>query len=114
MQCLLSNKEDTANAISMIGELSDENDSLKIQLNNLQTQFSNYEEYAESCMAKEKRVVIATNIIIPLTTIPMIISGGILMAANNEYGKPMLYTGAGLLIGCEVVFNGGHFVFKVW
>ena len=54
------------------------------------------------------------NILIPIATVPLIISGSILMATNNDYGKPMLYTGVGLLVGCELAWNGGHFIFKIW
>lgn len=114
MKCLESNKEDTANAIEIIGEMTEYENTLKLQINDINTQFSAYKEYTEECKKREKRAIIVGNIIIPITTIPMIVTGGILMAANNDMGKPVFYTGCGLLVGCEVVWNGGRFIFTLW
>lgn len=114
MVALKSNKEDTANAIEIIGEMQEVNETLTVQLNDAKNQFEFYKEYAEECLAKEKRSVIATNVIIPLTTIPIMVLGGILMASNNDFGKPVLYSGLGLFFGCEIIYNGGHWVFKLW
>lgn len=114
MKALESNKEDTENAIIVIGNMQEEIETLTVQLDNAKSQFNYYKEYAEECLAKEKRSIIATNIIIPLTTIPIMVFGGVLLASNNDFGKPVLYSGLGLFIGCEVIYNGGHWVFKLW
>lgn len=114
MKALISNKEDTALAITMVGELQAENGNLKNEINNIKVNFDIYKEYAEEQIRKEKRAIALGNIIIPATTVPMIIAGSVLMATNNDYGKPILYTGVGLLVGCELVWNGGHFIFKIW
>lgn len=114
MKCLESNKEDTANALEVIGELQEEKDLLKLQLNNIRLEFNQYKEFAEEAARKEKMAMTVGNVIIPATTIPMIIAGSILTATNNDYGKPILYSGLGLLIGCEIVWNGGHLIFHFW
>lgn len=114
MEALKSNKEDTSNAITVIGDMQEEIETLTIQLTDAKNQFSYYKEYAEECLVREKKSVIATNVIIPLTTIPIMAFGGVLMASNNDFGKPVLYTGLGLFIGCEITYNAGHFVFKIW
>lgn len=114
MKALISNKEDTALAISMIGELQEEKDNLKTEVKTLHEQFNAYVEFADSCIKKEKRAMIVGNIMIPATTVPMIVAGSVLMATNNDFGAPVLYSGIGLLVGCELVWNGGHFIFKVW
>jgi hypothetical protein len=114
MKALISNKEDTALAITIVGDLQLENKNLKNEIENINVQFKNYKEYAEDCIKKEEKAIIMGNILIPIATVPLIISGSILMATNNDYGKPMFYTGVGLLVGCEMVWNGGHFIFKIW
>lgn len=114
MKALISNKEDTALAITIVGDLQLENKNLKNEINNIKVNFDVYKEYAEEQARKEKRAITLGNIMIPATTVPMIIAGSVLMATNNDYGKPIFYTGVGLLVGCELVWNGGHFMFKIW
>ena len=99
-KALQSNKEDTANAIEELG--------------NLYNEYLYYKELVALSEARLKKSYIAGNIIIPTATIPMMAFGGILMATNNDLGKPMFYTSAGLLLSCELVWNGGHLVFKLW
>jgi len=114
MKALVSNKEDTQEAIKIVGELTEENNNLKNELNNIKVDFEIYKEYAEEQKRKEKSAIVMGNVIIPISTVPMIITGAILMVSNNDYGKPVFYTGLGLLIGCELVWNGGHLIFKIW
>jgi hypothetical protein len=114
MKALISNKEDTALAITMVGELQTENGNLKNEINNIKVNFDAYKEYAEEQARKEKMAITMGNVMIPVVTVPMIVVGSVLTATNNDYGKPVLYTGLGLLVGCELVWNGGHFIFKIW
>lgn len=99
-EALVSNKDDTSTIISELGIVYEQVKSLS--------------ERARLLEAMSKRANIAVEIIIPITTVPMIVSGAVLMATNNDYGKPLLYTGVGLLVGCEVVWNSGHFIFHIW
>lgn len=114
MKALISNKEDTALAITIVGELQAENGNLKNEINDIKVKFDAYKEYAEEQARKEKRAIALGNIMIPATTISMIVAGSVLMATNNDFGAPIFYTGVGLLVGCELVWNGGHFIFKFW
>ena len=99
-KALISNKEDVSTAIAEMGVLYEQVKLLNEKITYLEI--------------RQKRAFATTNIIIPITTLPMIITGSVLMATNNDYGKPVFYTGVGLLVGCEVVWNGGHFIFKLW
>lgn len=99
-KALESNKDDVSYIIDLFAEAYGEVQELN--------------EYVAVCKAREKRNEIMVNIMIPVATVPMIVTGGILMATNNDFGKPVLYTGVGLLVGCELVYNGGHFIFKIW
>lgn len=84
------------------------------ELGRLSEKIKNLTERIAFLEIANKRALIATNIIIPVATIPMVFTGAILMVSNNDYGKPVFYTGLGLLIGCELVWNGGHLIFKIW
>lgn len=99
-KALESNKDDVSYIIDLFVEAYGEVQELN--------------EYVAVCKTREKRNEIMVNIMIPVATVPMIVTGGILMATNNDFGKPVLYTGVGLLVGCELVYNGGHFIFKIW
>lgn len=92
---LNSNKEDTHEVISILGDLSTE-----ISKMNKQKELAN------------KFVQIA----IPTTTLPLIVSGAYLYFATNEkdLSKLMMMCGGGLLIGGELIWNGGKFIFKIW
>lgn len=99
-KALESNKEDVDYIIELFSETYAEVQRLN--------------EYVAVAKKKERNNEIMINIMIPVATVPMIVTGGILMATNNDFGKPVLYTGVGLLVGCELVYNGGHFLFKIW
>lgn len=99
-QALESNKEDVSYLVDLFAETFEEVQRL--------------ENILAQEKSKEKRTEVLVNVMIPTTTLPMIISGGILMATDNDLGKPVLYTGLGLLFGCEIVYNCGHFIFNLW
>ena len=92
---LTSNKEDTHEVISILGNMNEE-----ISKINEQKKLAN------------KFIRIA----IPTTTVPLIASGAYLYFATDEkdLGKSMMICGGGLLIGCELVWNGGKFILKIW
>lgn len=92
---LNSNKEDTHEVINILGDMSEE-----IAKMNKQKEFTN------------KFVQIA----IPTTTVPLIVSGVYLYFATDEkdLGKVLMYCGGGLLIGGEIIWNGGKFVLRIW
>ena len=114
MKALESNKEDTALAIAIIGDITEENNKIKEEAANLKKMTESLEEVVADYKKKQERANIVANIAIPVATVPMIISGAVLTATNNDLGKPILYTGLGCLVGCELVWNGGHFVLHLW
>jgi hypothetical protein len=92
---LNSNKEDTSEVINILGNMTEE-----ISKINKQKELTN------------KFIQIA----IPTTTLPLIVSGAYLYFATDEkdLGKLMMMCGGGLLIGGELVWNGGKFILKIW
>ena len=92
---LNSNKEDTHEVINILGDMSEE-----ISKINKQKELTN------------KFIQIA----IPTITLPLITSGAYLYFATDEkdLGKLMMMCGGGLLIGGELVWNGGKFILKIW
>ena len=55
------------------------------------------------------------NIIVPLVPISLLTACGICyLNGKDELGKNFLYAGCASLIGFEILYQGGHFIFKVW
>ena len=92
---LNSNKEDTHEVISILGNMNEE-----ISKINEQKKLAN------------KFIQIA----IPTTTVPLIVSGAYLYFATDEkdLGKTLSICGGALLIGGEIIWNGGKFILKIW
>ena len=92
---LTSNKEDTHEVITLLGNMTEEISKIKKQ-----------KELADKFI----------RLIIPTTTIPLIASGAYLYFGTDEktLGKTLLYCGGGLLIGGELIWNGGKFILKIW
>ena len=98
---LISNKEDTHAVISILGDMQEELDKYKIYINEIER--------------KAKRTNLFVQILIPTLSIPMIANGAYLYANGNEsYGKICMTSGVVMLLGAEVVWNGGKFVLKIW
>ena len=92
---LNSNKEDTHEMINILGDM--------------------YEDIAR--MNKQKELTNKfVQIMIPTTTVPLIISGVYLYFGTDEkdLGKVLSICSGVLLIGGEVVWNGGKFILKIW
>jgi septal ring factor EnvC (AmiA/AmiB activator) len=92
---LISNKEDTSEVINVLGGMSE--DLMRVnQQRKLADKFIQFS--------------------IPITTIPLIVGGAYLYFATDEkdLGKVLMISGGVLLVGCELVWNGGKFVLKIW
>ena len=89
-----SNKEDTHEVISILGDMTEE-------------------------ISKAEKQKELTNkfvqIVIPTMTLPLVVSGAYLYFATDEkdFGKLMMICGGGLFIGAEIIWNGGKFI-KIW
>lgn len=92
---LNSNKEDTHEVINILGDME-----VEIAKINKQKELS------------DKFIQIT----IPTTTLPLIMSGLYLYFATDEkeLGKIITTSGCILLIGSELVWNGGKFILKIW
>ena len=100
-KALLSNKEDTSEVISILGDMQEELDNYKIYINEIEK--------------KAKRADVFVQILIPTLSAPMIANGVYLYVNGNEsYGKVCIYGGVIALVGAEVVWNGGKFILKIW
>ena len=92
---LNSNKEDTHEVINILGDMTEEISKINKQ-----------KELADKFI----------RLVIPTTTIPLIASGAYLYFATDEknLGKLMMTCGGGLLIGGELIWNGGKFILRIW
>ena len=92
---LTSNKEDTHEVISILGDMTEEISKIN----------------------KQKQLINKfIQITIPTTTLPLIVSGTYLYFATDEkdLGKTLSICGGALLIGGEIIWNGGKFILRVW
>ena len=100
-KALESNKEDTSEVISILGDMQEELD--------------NYKLYIFEMEKKLKRADLFVQIMIPTLSVPMIANGTYLyMNGNEQYGKICLIGGVSLFLGAELVWQSGKFIFKVW
>lgn len=100
-KALISNKEDTHEVINILGDMQEELD--------------NYKKYINEIEKKAKRTDLFVQILIPTLSVPMIANGIYLYANGNEnYGKVCMYSGIIVLVGAELIWNGGKFVLKIW
>ena len=104
-QCLISNKDDTHNAVLVVGELTEINLSLKKDLADVNLLVSIYE-------IKLQRSYTAGTI---CTAIPSVLGGGYMIfegVRNNN--QAMLFAGIAIATLPSLVYQGGHWVFKFW
>ena len=100
-KALLSNKEDTSTAIELLGNMYQELEQYKGELNVMRK--------------KNKNANLFVEIMIPTVTVPLIGFGAYeYYVKNDNMGKVMMWTGSVSLIGAELVWNGGKFVLKIW
>ena len=100
-KALTSNKDDTHEILFILGDMQEELD--------------NYKKYINEIEKKAKCADLFVQILIPTLSVPMIANGIYLYANGNEtYGKVCMYGGAIMLVGAELVWNGGKFVLKIW
>lgn len=92
---LTSNKEDTHEIINILGDMTEEISKISKQ-----------KELADKFI----------RFVIPTTTVPLISSGVYLYFGTDEktLGKALMCCGGGLLIGGELIWNGGKFILKIW
>ena len=100
-KALISNKEDTSEILSILGDM--------------QTEINNYKICISELERKNKFANTFAQIAIPALSLPMVINGAYLMATGNEnYGRVCLIGGVALFVGAEIAWNGGRFLFRFW
>lgn len=98
---LISNKEDTGEVISILGDM--------------QTALDKYKMILAEMERKAKRTDKFIQIAIPVLSLPMVANGVYLYINGDEdYGKMCIIEGAVIFIGAEVLWNSGKFILKIW
>lgn len=100
-KALLSNKEDTSEIISVLGEMQDELNNYKIYVFNLEQKINRSNKFVQ--------------ITIPITSL-LLISNGIYLYCfdEKECGKFCIISGTVFFCGAELIWNGGKFILKLW
>lgn len=100
-KALISNKDDTASAIALAGAF-----------------YENVKKMEQKLAMFEKQLRgsrIFANIIVPIPGL-MLITRGFIDLGFEKYDSSKAYITSGLitLVGMELVYQGGHWFFKVW
>ncbi len=109
-----SNKEDTHNALIELGFAQEKIDAITIQKDILSQQIMSMKELQAENEKRLKNCYTIGNITVPLVPIGLIITGACVYNSNNQLGKDLISAGGISLIGFELVYQGGHFVFRWW
>lgn len=100
-KALNSNKEDTSVVITILGDMQEE--------------LEKHQEYINSIQHKLDLSYKVTNIIIPLTCLPIAIDGIYNYSQGNiKNGNNLMIAFGITLISAELVWNGGHLILKLW
>lgn len=96
----MSNKEDTSYMIALLGEAAEKAEKLEVRIHELEIQL--------------KRNFWFSTIGISLMSLAPIAIGAIEYSKGDVYGKDYMWAGLGLFIGAQLVYQGGHWLFKFW
>lgn len=114
-KALESNKEDTKNAISLFGEALEYNSLILEENKKLKEEWQNHLKLDAESERRFDNLYQFGNVVVPLVPVTLLTTSGILYLNNkDDLGKGFLYAGCISLVGLEVVYQGGHFIFKVW
>ncbi len=110
-----SQNEDIELLIETITETSKENDNVILQLNLSLALEKQLREELDYYKAKDKNSYIYGNIITPIPGLILMTYGFVEMGkGNTDYGWTWFTAGAITLAGLEVVYQGGHWVLRIW
>lgn len=100
-EALLSNKDDTSNAIAIAGEFYQQVKSL--------------EERVAFAEKRSKNNYIYGNIVTPIPGLMLMTYGLIEMGkGNTDFGWKFVTAGAVTLLGMELIYQGGKWIFKIF
>ncbi len=100
-QALISNKEDTGVANALAGEFYAKAKALEERV-----------AYAER---RNRNATIYSEVVTPIPGLILMTAGFIEMGnGNTDLGWNLVKAGAITLVGMEVIYNGGRWIFKVW
>lgn len=114
-KALASNKEDTENALKQIAIIKEQNDIILKENESLKLEIKSWEELQAKDNIKLKNNYILGNILVPLMPLTLTTIGLINMGnGNTDRGWILVQSGLYSLIGFELTFQGGHWIFHWW
>lgn len=84
----------------MLTQAAEEAEKLQTRINKLE--------------AKAKRSFWVSTISISLMGLVPLGIGAVEYCKGDTYGKDYMWTGAALLIGGQLIYQGGHWIFNLW
>lgn len=109
-KALESNKEDTAVLKDILGQMAEDADLLKAQLEISKQQAQSLTFLLKETEKRNKANAIFTNIAIPVAAV----SGGCIVGGIINKEKGLIIGGAAGLSTTIIVYNFGHFSFKLF
>ncbi len=111
----MSNKEDTENAIIQLGIALEEKDKIINENNLLKKDLNSQLEINSELNRRNSNLYKYGNFITPLLPIGLMTAGGILIYNNKiNLGENLFLIGGITLISFELVFQSGHWMFKIF
>lgn len=111
----VSEQEDIALVIKEISAINNDAELLKAQLSVCLALEQKQKEEIDYLKNKDKNSYIYGNIITPLPGLMLMTYGFIEMGkGNTDSGWRWFEAGAITLVGMEIVFQGGKWIFRIW
>lgn len=101
-------------AIENLTEAQEILEDAQVKVSLLTTQITLLNEALAWQEQKNKNAYIAGNIIIPVIGVVGLVPSVVLMANGNETGYDLMMVDLGVTLGCSLIWNGGHLIFKWW
>ncbi len=114
-KALQNNKEDTENAIELFSTALEEIEMIKNQKKELEEQWREHLKLDAEYERRMRNSYLMGNFLAVLPSVCLGVTSSFYFMNNEiEMGKKYLNAAAISLISIEMVYQGGHFIFRIW
>ena len=99
-EALFSNKGDTSNLLILLGEAAEKAAELETRIVNLETRLK------RNFWFNTIGITVASGVVTGI--------GAIEYYKGNTFGRGYMWTGLGLFVGGQLIYQSGHWVFRWW
>lgn len=113
-KALESSRDDVHNALIELGLAQEQIDSITIQKEILLNQLNSIKELAAENEKRLNNCYRFGNLLAPLFPVGLTVTGAAVYNYDNQLGKNLMIAGCISLVSIEVVYQGGHWIFRFW